>query len=350
MLYGDVATLQEYLPSLSYSAPRLLVLFQLDYLAAWCSQFTKVLCMPMYDLTRMSPDNYLSSLRQVEWICFSRTLHQRLSGLGLSSRYLQYAPDPSGFQEVGWEHGPSGYFWERMPQELDSQAASQLVSGLPVCRLEVRKMGDSLFGVTNSGDAKKGAEQLWQSHSAYLENLRQFNIYVAPRRVEGIGMTFIEAMAMGMCVVAENQPTANEYITGGVDGILYGGDEKRLFMPSQRSHAEFQRIGQRARKTIHTIHEKWEIEKGAIRQTIDRLIQTAWKQESEPSALLLQATLEFEQRPETFWKMFVKPNGSIWRSSTIECRARRDASLFGWVCSLLRNPRRALLALLDKSS
>ena len=350
MLYGDVATLQEYLPSLSHSAPRLLVLFQLDYLAAWCSQFTKVLCMPMYDLTRMSPDNYLSSLRQVEWICFSRTLHQRLSGLGLSSRYLQYAPDPSGFQEVGWEHGPSGYFWERMPQELDSQAASQLVSGLPVRRLEVRKMGDSLFGVTNSGDAKKGAEQLWQSHSAYLENLRQFNIYVAPRRVEGIGMTFIEAMAMGMCVVAENQPTANEYITGGVDGILYGGDEKRLFMPSQRSHAEFQRIGQRARKTIQTIHEKWEIEKGAIRQTIDRLIQTAWKQESEPSALLLQATLEFEQRPETFWKMFVKPNGSIWRSSTIECRARRDASLFGWVCSLLRNPRRALLALLDKSS
>ena len=98
MLYGDVATLQEYLPSLSHSAPRLLVLFQLDYLAAWCSQLTKVLCMPMNDLTRMSPDNYLFSLRQVEWICFSRTLHQRLSGLGLSSRYVQYEPDPSGFQ------------------------------------------------------------------------------------------------------------------------------------------------------------------------------------------------------------------------------------------------------------
>lgn len=100
MFYGDVATLKEYLPSLSHSAPRLLVLFQLDYLAAWCSQFTKVLCLPMYDLTRTSPDNYLTSLRQVEWISFSSTLHQRLSGLGLSSRYLQYAPDPSDFRKL----------------------------------------------------------------------------------------------------------------------------------------------------------------------------------------------------------------------------------------------------------
>ena len=44
-------------------------------------------------------------------------------------------------------------------------------------------------------------------------------------------MAFLEAMAMGMCVVAENQPTANEYILSGQNGILYGGDQEKIYQP-----------------------------------------------------------------------------------------------------------------------
>jgi glycosyltransferase involved in cell wall biosynthesis len=52
---------------------------------------------------------------------------------------------------------------------------------------------------------------------------------MAPRRYEGIGMAFLEAMAMEMCVVAENQSTANEYILSGKNVILYGGDRIHFF-------------------------------------------------------------------------------------------------------------------------
>ena len=34
-------------------------------------------------------------------------------------------------------------------------------------------------------------------------------------------MTFLEAMAMGLAVVAPDRPTMNEYIRHGVDGYLY---------------------------------------------------------------------------------------------------------------------------------
>jgi hypothetical protein len=59
-----------------------------------------------------------------------------------------------------------------------------------------------------------------------------------------------EAMAMGMCVVAENQPTANEHILSGKNGILYAGGEERIYPPRRVESAELARMGRKARETI----------------------------------------------------------------------------------------------------
>ena len=48
-----------------------------------------------------------------------------------------------------------------------------------------------------------------------------------PRPAEGIGHSFIEAMALGHCVVAADRPTMNEYIRDGVNGLLYDPDRPR---------------------------------------------------------------------------------------------------------------------------
>ena len=53
---------------------------------------------------------------------------------------------------------------------------------------------------------------------------RNKGIYIAPRFQEGIGMSFLEAMAMGRCVIAVNEPTMNEYIKPGKTGFLYNLD------------------------------------------------------------------------------------------------------------------------------
>jgi hypothetical protein len=246
-LYGDPETLREYLPLLQKQPPRLLILWQLEHLAAWASHFCPVLVFPMHDLTRMTPDAYLASLREVEWISFSRILHQRLSGLGLSSRYLQYAPDPDGFSEVSWQQGPRAYFWERMPAELDDRAVRQALRALGVESLEVRRLEDALFS-SGKKTAKEGAERSWQEREEYLRSLAGFNLYVASRRHEGIGMAFLEAMAMGMCVVAENQPTANEYMLSGKNGILYGGDRARIYPPRRGARNDPRDPSRMARK------------------------------------------------------------------------------------------------------
>ena len=55
----------------------------------------------------------------------------------------------------------------------------------------------------------------------YLKEVAESQVFFAPRLYEGIGMAFIEAMAMGKCVVAPNNPTMSEYITHGYNGLLY---------------------------------------------------------------------------------------------------------------------------------
>ena len=45
-------------------------------------------------------------------------------------------------------------------------------------------------------------------------------LYIAPRFQEGIGMSFLEAMAQGKVVIANNESTMNEYIKNGKTGYL----------------------------------------------------------------------------------------------------------------------------------
>ena len=320
-LYGDPETLRAYLPSLQTNPPKLLILFQLEHLAAWASCFCPVLVFPMNDLTRMTPDAYLATLRNVEWISFSRALHQRLAGLGLSSRYVQYAPDPAGFPEVSWKQGPRGYFWERSPEDLDVRAAGEILRSLDVENLKVRQTKDPLLTSSEQGQDKSRLED-WQAREEYLRSLAGFNVYVAPRRHEGIGMAFLEAMAMGMCVVAENQPTANEYILSGENGILYGGDREKIYMLRQVELAELAQMGKEARETIRRIHGEWLAKKVEIGRCVEALLQRRMEPKVPPAGLL-NLTIDFWEDQKGFWKSFGSGDSGIWRSGAIEKKDRR---------------------------
>ena len=72
----------------------------------------------------------------------------------------------------------------------------------------------------------KGADE-FLSREEYFNRMSRCGIVIAPRSKEGIGMAFLEAMAMGKCVVACDDATMNEYIAHGENGILFHlGDPK----------------------------------------------------------------------------------------------------------------------------
>ena len=90
-----------------------------------------------------------------------------------------------------------------------------------------RSVAEKLFPPSDGYvfDVKHADEFL--ERDAYLERVAKCGIVIAPRLREGIGMAFLEAMAMGKCVVANDDATMNEYIKNGDNGILFSSGAVR---------------------------------------------------------------------------------------------------------------------------
>jgi len=66
------------------------------------------------------------------------------------------------------------------------------------------------------------------SQEKYLTLLKKSNIYIAPRKIEGIGISFLEAMSLGMVVIAYNNGTMNEYIKHNYNGYLFNSETRQI--------------------------------------------------------------------------------------------------------------------------
>ena len=60
----------------------------------------------------------------------------------------------------------------------------------------------------------------------YLNLIRDCDVFVSPRKQEGIGMSFLEALSMGKYIVANNDSTMNEYIKNRKIGFLINKNTK----------------------------------------------------------------------------------------------------------------------------
>lgn len=119
---------------------------------------------------------------------------------------------------------------------------------------EVPELYKNKVTITNWFESKKELENL----------LLKSAVYFAPRYSEGIGMSFLDAMALGRCVVALNMPTMNEYITNGVNGYLYDfKNQQRMSMTNIRE------IQKNTIDFIKSGYERWKKEKYQILDWLD---------------------------------------------------------------------------------
>lgn len=185
----------------------------------------RVICIPMFDGVAHAPDWYWQAMRQARFISFSKKLHERLKKLGMESFYFQYfgrhheKVPRAKFDEL------RGFFWQRRPEEgLDYTWARRLL-GNSVRSLHIHNAPDAGVPEDWRPDSLCTVTEFSEDGSEYLEALRQANVYICPRKTEGIGMAMLEAMARGMCVIAHDEPTANEYIIHKVNGLLIDYDD-----------------------------------------------------------------------------------------------------------------------------
>jgi len=214
---------------------------------------------PMYDGAASREDRIWYQYRDVNIINFSKTLHDELKALGFSSYYFQYFPKPIEITNFGNEK--SIFFWQRVNQ-ININTISNLIDLNNIEHIHFHHAIDPnhTFVEPAPDIVAKATHSTWfDTREDMQEQMQKSAIYIAPRMFEGIGMSFLEAMAMGRCVIAPNYPTMNEYIKNGENGILY---DLNNLQTVDLSHVR--EIQERAKNYIKSGYENWEKQKQKI--------------------------------------------------------------------------------------
>ena len=212
-----------------------------------------IIFVPMYDQSGDMNNAYWYHFRNLKVICFSTTLKEQLDPLGFYTLGARYYPKPEKMDE-GLEN--SCFFWQRS-NRINWEVVKILLSKSKVKNIHLHKAvdpGHSLM-LPSSSDSRKFKFQYtdwFTTKESYLKAMNKCQIYIAPRPKEGIGFSFLEAMARGKAVVAVNQPTMNEYIQDGFNGYLYDVDDLR---PIDFSNID--RVGENALLSIQKGYEEW---------------------------------------------------------------------------------------------
>jgi len=243
----------------------LVIVWQMEFVArdlarrARLNPSLQVLFIPMWDGCQGLGEDYWRELDIVRILSFSRSLHERLLGHGLTSCYAQYFPDPTRFPVADYR-SRRGFFWPRVDAVVWPQIRA-LIGAAEFASFHIHLSLDP--GVVHSPESAPRPDEVagfniktstwFDSADGYRTVLADANVFFASRLSEGIGMSILEAMAMGICVVANNMSTMNEYIVSGVNGILADFSN-----PSPVDLSRFDALGRRARDSVVAGYERWQ--------------------------------------------------------------------------------------------
>ena len=228
------------------------------------TSFDKIAFFPMYDGVPKLSDPIWNEYRECNIINFSKTLHNECKKYGLSSYYIQYFPKPKEILNEGNEK--SVFLWQRIekvnPKIIEKTLGAENVEYL--YHHQVPDPEQKLVLPSKEFDGKVKTSTWFDTREDMDKYIQECAIYYAPRKYEGIGMSFLEAMAMGRCVIAPDYPTMNEYIKNGVNGYLYN-----LKFPQKIKIKNIRQIQQNTHEYIKNGYIEWENNKYKILDWIE---------------------------------------------------------------------------------
>ncbi|MBR0660518.1 glycosyltransferase [Neoroseomonas oryzicola] len=228
-----------------------IVIWQLhEAFALLSGRHPNVTFAPMYDaMVRGGAFVWKPSWNAAKILCFSWALRAEVMRRAPLHAHVQYFPDPAQHPAVTDFDTLRGFLWYRR-RDIPPEAAFALTEGTPFASLAIHDAPDPGHDAPWNPAAPPHVATLtrtaWgEDRGAFDAALRGANVFFASRPLEGIGMSFLEAMAAGLCVVAPDAPTMNEVISHGANGLLYP--------PGSRAPLDFgdaRRIGARARESV----------------------------------------------------------------------------------------------------
>jgi len=208
--------------------------------------------------------------KNLKIISFSLYNYTKLANWGLDVSYFQYFPKPEIRTDKPFKKRKFKYFfWQR----LNYFNWNNIKKYVPLNSIEQFILHNApdpghKFIEPNEED-KINYRIRVTSWFAKKEDLMKLidgcDIYIAPRNLEGIGMSFLEAMARGKVIIAIDAPTMNEYIINNKNGYLLKIEDNR-----EIDLLNIESIRKESIRSICEGYNKWEKDKGTILDIIAR--------------------------------------------------------------------------------
>ena len=222
-------------------------------------QNAKIIWIPMWDHARAFDIKWWEQLpKNIRIVSFSNEISKRSRAAGLDTLDVRFFMNPGSYIEADFNKPRTLLYWNRaglvgikfLSKLCKTLNVEQLFfrRGLDPGRKEIYdyKLPDKI-GKTIVKELAFNFERN-EGRDEYLHYLDQANIFIAPRTVEGVGLTFIEAMVRGCSVFAFNAPTMNEYISHKSNGYLVDRCDQQFI---NRSRANME-------KTIFRVNRKFD--------------------------------------------------------------------------------------------
>ena len=237
---------------------------------------------PLFDLRRLWSPFHGSKV-----LSFSKAVHAIATSNGIASMHCQYMP-PTVDAGIN-VHGHLGtdhlrvFFWARRPSEVSVDTVGKLLCDHQAnMTLHVHLSADPGEVETSEEDVRSSfpdCQSLTVSHwleskDEIMQIIKSCDVYIAPRLEEGIGQSFLEALSAGLCVVAPNNGTMNEYLVDGVNGLLY---DPASIKPLQL--ADIGMIRQNALRTAEKLLNNWETDQSRVLRFIEKPSSTCYDEQ-----------------------------------------------------------------------
>ncbi len=310
-------------------------------------KFKKSVYFPMYD-QYVGLGGFLNhrwaEYQQTQLICFSRKMADELTSAGLSTHYIQYFPKPISVDSWGDVH--KVFFWQRT-EDITIDKVLTLLQNEDIQSIHMHKVVDfgHRFFIPPEKWLDKTTYSIWFDTKEEMRTcIETAAFFIAPRLYEGIGMTMLEAMACGRCVIAPDLSTANEYIVHGKTGYLYHPGN-----PEPLDIKDVRQIQQNAYDYICVGYQQWEREKMRIFDWIDEPVQFNAKLYNEKMTSVIKKRYQTTRIPGIRYRKsknktsFYLGRFPIWRIKENKKQTRVKHLLFGLIPVMIIRKKRVVI-------
>jgi len=195
----------------------------------------KIMWAPMYDALNFRNSFFRSifwkqiSNLGIKVLKFSDKITESIGKEEVDSLKLNYFMKPNFPSSTNQQMKLNIFFWDRGRIKINDWL--HLFDQKEINEIVYLPRPDSGMKIINNDDLIqkkkfniKLMDKKYLPKNEYLNIFEKCNVFIAPRKKEGIGITIVEAISKGMFVVGYNDSTMNEYVSDKKVGFIF--DEK----------------------------------------------------------------------------------------------------------------------------